>query len=222
MAGLGSTTVQRPSSWWMASLKSPTMNGSSRGPSGVARAAGRRSRPAGRRDRAPGRYRPRGRPGTPGPPARRARRPALPSRRQILDEGAFLGANEEARAGVDVHLDPRRIDAEIAGEGGLELGAAAVVDQTPDRAGVAPEQQGAPIARLDGGAALHGAGDLAQPVDLGRRRRQVEDHGDGDQLGRHQGHDDQAQGLDEQRGAARALHPHAFAHGVRVTLEVNM
>ncbi len=64
--------------------------------------------------------------------------------------------------------------------------------------------------------------DLVQPVDLGRGRRQVEDHGDGDQLRRHQGHDHQAQGLHEQRGAARTLHPYAFGHGVRVTLEVNM
>lgn len=85
-----------------------------------------------------------------------------------------------------------------------------------------PDQQGATVAGLDGGAAFHGAGDLAQSIDLGRRRRQVEDHGDGDQLGRHQGHDDQAQGLDEQRRAAGPLHRHAFGHGVRVTFEVNM
>jgi hypothetical protein len=79
--------------------------------------------------------------GPPGPGAAQVRRTALAIPRHLLDERAFLSADEEARAGIDVHLDPSRIDADLAGKSGLELGAAAVVDQAPDRAGVAAKQE---------------------------------------------------------------------------------
>ena len=125
--------------------------------------------------------------------------------------------DEEARSVIGLQFDAIGRDADRARDPSLEVGAADAVGAIGAHRAVLLDHQQAAVARLDGLACLERADDLGRTIEFGRRRRQVEDDRDRDQLGRHQSDDHQPQGLHEQRRAAPK-----HRHGVRTTLAVNM